>query len=107
MLFTQEIIIGLQVGTFTLEYFPMHYGHDMDMECQNLTKQEKKWILELVMRGWNSSEIVKTLREGVIQGYILLFATSMYVRFSGLIIIIDHLRLKERRTGCGKWCVKM
>lgn len=53
----------------TCEYHSTHYGHDFSNPArQHLSKQEKEWILELILRGWNSDEIVKTLRSGTIPG---------------------------------------
>lgn len=57
------------LNRISCEYCPTHYGHDTkEPHRQNLSKQEKLWILQLLVRGWNSDEIVKTLRSGTITG---------------------------------------
>lgn len=59
----------LKLDRISCEYCPIHYGHDTKNPCrQILTKEEKEWILQLLVRGWNSDEIVKTLRNGTITG---------------------------------------
>lgn len=61
----------------TCDYHSSHYGHDFSNPArQHLSKQEKDWILELVLRGWNSDEIVKTLRNGTIAG--ISFFSNIY-----------------------------
>ncbi|KAI9554265.1 hypothetical protein GHT06_019537 [Daphnia sinensis] len=57
------------LNRISCDYCPTHYGHDTkEPHRQNLSKQEKLWILQLLVRGWNSDEIVKTLRSGTITG---------------------------------------
>ena len=54
--------------TINCEYWPFHYGHDDQVRHRTLSKQEKKWMLLLIERGWNTDEILKTLRDATIPG---------------------------------------
>ncbi|XP_057375085.1 uncharacterized protein LOC130696035 [Daphnia carinata] len=64
-----SLVHDKELNRISCDYCPTHYGHDTkEPHRQNLSKQEKLWILQLLARGWNSDEIVKTLRSGTITG---------------------------------------
>ncbi len=46
----------------------MHYGHDGPAPQRNLSRLEKRWMLQLIERGWNTDEILRALRSAAIPG---------------------------------------